>query len=67
MEDAHVQLRRRSHLETGDDLVHAARIVGRHRPGIWLKPRCRSQERCSIRSSLEAGGVEATSTKEESG
>ena len=26
---------------------------------------CRSQERCSIRASLEAGGVEATQSKED--
>jgi len=41
----------------------------RHAPSSSARttPRCRSQERCSIRSSLEAGGVEATSTKEESG
>ena len=57
---------------------HSPRLTARSRVGreelpcqrkgdFGLAASCRSQERCSIRASLEAGGVEATQSKEDSG
>jgi hypothetical protein len=46
---------------TPERALRGARAQGRVDP----LPRCSSQQRCSIRASLEAGGVQATQSKED--